>query len=293
MTEGTDTSTDTTESAGATETTAETTQTTTAGATQATAADWKSSIPEDIRANPSIAKFMASDSLEAFAGTVAKSYVNASQMIGRDKVPLPKTDEDWEGWYEAAGRPKTAAEYELSVPDGVPEGIYENDKADLFKEQAHKAGLNGRQAQELHDWFVSTTSEEMARSADEGRAKMEAAEAALKSEWGRAYDQKLAAAKKAAIDYGGEGLAQWLESSGQGNNPHFVKAFARVAEATKGDDALVGTGQDMAQTPAQIDAEIGEYRARHAEALNEKVHPGHKAAVAGLSALYNKRHPEG
>jgi hypothetical protein len=46
---------------------------------------WREHLPEDIRAEPSLANVRDLPGL-------AKSYVNAQRMIGRDKIVLPKDD---------------------------------------------------------------------------------------------------------------------------------------------------------------------------------------------------------
>jgi hypothetical protein len=56
--------------------------------------------------------------MQEFTNTVAKSYVSASQMIGRDKVPIPKEGEDWSDFYKAAGRPDDPNGYEFKPPAG-------------------------------------------------------------------------------------------------------------------------------------------------------------------------------
>ena len=53
--------------------------------------DWRSQIPEDIAGHRSLEHIQD-------VGALAKSYVNAQQMIGADKLAIPgkyATDEDW------------------------------------------------------------------------------------------------------------------------------------------------------------------------------------------------------
>ena len=47
-----------------------------------TTASWKDSISEEYRVDPNIEKFTEIDAL-------AKSYINATKMIGQDKVVIP------------------------------------------------------------------------------------------------------------------------------------------------------------------------------------------------------------
>ena len=75
-------------------TTTETVQPTTPTTTPAAqpTSSWKDSISEDYRNDPSIEKFTEIDAL-------AKSYINATKMIGQDKIVIPtknSTEETWE-----------------------------------------------------------------------------------------------------------------------------------------------------------------------------------------------------
>ena len=59
--------------------------------TQPVAKTWKEAISEEFRNDPNIEKFTEIDAL-------AKSYINATQMIGKDKVAVPNknsTDDQW------------------------------------------------------------------------------------------------------------------------------------------------------------------------------------------------------
>ena len=59
---------------------------------QAQEQDWRLAMSEEFRTNPSIEKFTTIDGL-------AKSYLNAESMIGRDKIPMPQTDDEWADTY--------------------------------------------------------------------------------------------------------------------------------------------------------------------------------------------------
>ena len=45
--------------------------------------DWRSSLSEDLQKNPNLEKYSSVESL-------AKAYINASSMLGRDKLTVPK-----------------------------------------------------------------------------------------------------------------------------------------------------------------------------------------------------------
>jgi hypothetical protein len=211
-------------------------------------ASWRDSLPEDIRDNPNIQKYSSVESL-------AKAYVNASSMLGRDKLVMPKSDEEWGDFYDKIGRPQDYQGYEfekVDLPEGTP---VDEEMMETFKKVAHESGLTAKQANDLQKWYMSNMGdqfENMVRSAEDEMAN---AQTSLRKEWGNAYDQKMNQAMRAVREFGGDQLVAELDSSGFGNNPELIKAFAQAGEKIMGDVNLEG-GNEGARTPANIKAEI-------------------------------------
>ncbi len=88
---------------------------------------------------------------------VVDSFVSLEAKLGRS-VTLPGKDatpDDWQKVYDRLGRPKTADSYEFNLPEGLPETMpYDEGLAVEFKNWAHEAGLNGKQADFMHGKFV-------------------------------------------------------------------------------------------------------------------------------------------
>lgn len=216
---------------------------------EAAPSDWREALPEDIRGNENLAKF---ESLEG----LAKSYINAQQMIGRDKIPMPKSDEEWQDVYNRLGRPESAEGYEFEDVE-VPEDFPIDDEAlKQFKEVAHQNGLTAKQANELQKWYFQQNVGNFENMVTAVQQEMDEAQANLRKEWGNAYDQKLATAMRAVREFGGDDLVRTLEESGLGNNVALVKTFAEIGSKISGDVSIEGDGVDGARTPAQLKAEI-------------------------------------
>jgi hypothetical protein len=191
------------------------------------------------------------------------SYRNLEKLMGADKagrtVMLPaKWDDPKEvaAFHEKIGVPKDPTGYKL--PDGA-----DPEMAKWAPNVFHKAGLTPRQAEALTaEWnsMVGGRAEAM-------KAQMEAKAAedlsALKSEWGAAYNDKLARAKSAAKALGvSEEIADKLETAlGTGG---LLKFFAGLGEKMGEDTAVDGKGQGSfsgAKTPEAARAEIATLRA--------------------------------
>ena len=130
-----------------TETTQPTATPTTVAKTDTPVSSWKDSISEEFRKDPSIEKFTEIDAL-------AKSYINATRMIGQDKIVIPtknSTQEAWDEAYAKLGRPETADKYNFDVKsDVVP---MDESAIKSFAEQSHKLGLNNKQAEGILDFY--------------------------------------------------------------------------------------------------------------------------------------------
>jgi len=99
--------------------------------------DWKESLPEDLKNDPSLLTVKDVPGL-------AKSYIHAQKMIGADKIALPgknASEEEWDAVYNRLGKPEEAKAYEEDFGDlPIPEENVKN-----FKDAAHKLGLNQTQ----------------------------------------------------------------------------------------------------------------------------------------------------
>lgn len=256
--------------------------------TKTSGGDWRSALPEDIRDNPSFAKFNDVTSL-------ASSYVNLQSHLGRDKIAKPVTDSDWDDVYEFLGRPESADKYEIELPKGLPDEIasqFNDEKLSLFKQEAHKLGLNAEQVKRLVAWQAGNMSKQHEAYKGIIDQSMEQGESALRQEWGRAYDQNLGFARKAFVEYGGDALAAKMESSGLGNDPDVLKAFANIAKTTMADKDLAGpsSGTRMALTPEEARSEASTIMSH--PAYTDKRHPEHNSMVKKVQGLFAQAHPE-
>lgn len=89
------------------------------------------------------------------AKAVAKLAHEQAKMLG-NAIRLPSKDatpEEVSAFREKLGVPKTADEYEFTVPKDLPADMpYDGERASAFKAFAHGQGLSKAQAQAMHDW---------------------------------------------------------------------------------------------------------------------------------------------
>ncbi len=246
-------------------------------------ADWKASLPEELKADPSLSP------IKDITGLV-KSYVNAQKLIGGEKVAIPKDESDgqWEVVYNRLGRPESPDKYSLVKPEGLPD--YDEGAEKAFREQAHKLGLSDRQAKGLFEWYGSTAGEKFASASEAQKASLEQGLTALKAEWGQSFADKVAQAQKAVGFYGDDELKGFLNESGLGNHPAMVKLFAKLGSGLK-EDGLRGT-QGTGLAPADAKTQINSILNDRNHPYHDRYKPGHNEAVAEMLKLHEAASPQ-
>jgi hypothetical protein len=260
----------------------ETTQTTTDTPKQETmieqpttvAKSWKETISEEFRNDPNISKFTEIDAL-------AKSYINATRMIGQDKVAIPNensTDDQWQEVYGKLGRPESPDKYKLeAASDVVPldEGAIKQ-----FAENAHQLGLNNKQAQGILEFYKNS----MEGSVQQNQVDMETAQAQaeqeLRKEWGNNYDnniKKAGAVAKANMDANILDM-QLKDGTRLGDHPSIIKGFANIANIMS-EDKLVSTESENVSQAIDYGSEISKIVNDTDGPYWNKGHPDHDKIV--------------
>lgn len=158
---------------------------------------------------------------------LANGYRNLEKLLGGEKVPLPKGADDAEGWsrvYDALGRPKSADEYSLAVPEG---GSPEFAKAAAGK--FHELGLSKTQAEALTTWYNEQAQTQISGMQQAQAAKVEQDMQALRGEWGQAWDENVELGRRAARQFGLDaGKLEALENAfGTGEMLKFMSKIGR------------------------------------------------------------------
>lgn len=242
-------------------------------ATSAAPVGFLDSLPEDLRAEPSLKNFTDPASL-------AKSYVHAQRMIGADKIPLPgksATDDEWRAVYRKLGAPDDPKGYEVKVSDGI---LGDGELAS-FRNAAFEAGLNPRQAERMAKFIDKSMLDARAGYEQRTEEAKYNGEQELRREWGQAFDQQVQLAYKAASTFLGDtDLLDTVElSDGRllGDHPAVVRMFAKLG-AEIGEDKLLGDTTELVMTPADAQRQLSEIT-RQGTPYWDKFHPEHRQYI--------------
>ena len=258
-------------------TTQETKQEVTTSTTQST---WKDSISEEYRKDPNIEKFTEIDAL-------AKSYINATKMIGQDKVAVPtnnSTEEAWNEVYDKLGRPESAEKYSLDAKSKVV-SLDEN-AVKQFAETSHKLGLNNKQAQGLLEFYKQNMEGTAQQAKIDTETAQAQAEQELRSEWGREFDTKVKQASSLAKANMKPEILDMTLSNGTrlGDHPEIIRGFAKIA-GMMAEDKIVSTESESVQSNQSIQDEIDTIINDRASPYWNKSHPNHDKQVQQVYTL--------
>ena len=244
------------------------------------AKSWKETISEEFRNDPNIQKFTEIDAL-------AKSYINATKMIGQDKMVVPNnnfTEDQWSDAYSKMGRPESADKYSLNIKsDVIP---FEETAIKSFQEQAHKLGLNNQQAQGVLDFYKNTTEGSIQQSKVDTETAQAQAQQSLRQEWGREYDANISKAKSLAkANVSPEVLLMELKDGTRvGDHPEIVKGFAKIANLLS-EDKIVSTEAENMDRSTDIQQEIDQIMNDKTGPYWNKSHPNHDKTVQQVYTL--------
>jgi hypothetical protein len=199
---------------------------------------------------------------------LAKDYVHAQKMVGKDKVPLPgeaADDDEWSAFFSQVGKPKTFQDYPYTRPEGVPEEDRTEDKLNAAREKAF--AMNWTQWQ----WKQYMKSEdaraldniETQKAADELEAKK--GHEALDKVWGMKKEDRLNAVSNFLDEHIKEAMGEDFVRGvldKYGRDPMFYRLlWPMVKETLEGEQLIAELSQ---KAPKEAQAELEELMASEA-----------------------------
>jgi len=191
---------------------------------------WKTRIGEDLGKSPSLSKF---PDTEDGLTELSKSYANLEQLLGHEKVPIPKGPDDVEGmkrFNKALGVPDTAEGYTLpdaTLPPGA-EGLTFDKQT--FAQAIHKHGLTPKQAEGLWKDYTELSAGIYQAQTQAFQDSINKTVNALRTEWGDAYGSKVELGQMIISKFAGSQEAGDYLTSTLAKSPHGIKFLATIGE---------------------------------------------------------------
>ncbi len=220
-------------------------------ARKAVAKDWREGI-EDDKLRDFAGRFTTPGDLAKTALEFRQKLSNAVVLPGKDA-----SDDEVAEFRAKLGVPKSPYDYEVELPDDLPDGLVPTDedvaRIESFFQAMHKAGATPATVQTAIDWYYEGLQVAVARANAEVVQARQASEATLRREWGADYDRNLEMAKRAVAEFGGAEFAALLDGFvvdgvAVGDRPEFVSVFAAVGRSMG--ESGIHMGMDGAAQPA-------------------------------------------
>ena len=241
---------------------------------------WKDELPEDIRNSTLIQEAKSFED-------VAKQAVDYQRLNGGSiRIPSEHASDDERSAFNLKltelgmmpkdnfrelVRPEEADKYQYK--DGVDDnlGIVQGDM-DRWKIDAHKLGLSQEQFQEYAADAIGNRKSALLAQ----QATFDAADAALKEEWGdHAFDSKKQQAFNALKRFGGDELMARMEEN---PDPSMLRAFAEIGKEFE------EKGLGDLDTPRVLPESRDDAETKLAEIYSNKDHPFNQRQVVGQKA---------
>lgn len=260
------------------------------GGSSAGSMDWRAGLDETLRADPTLADIKDLNGL-------AKSYVHAQRMIGKDKIAIPTETSDqseWDMFYERLGRPGDG-NYKLDPAGLLPEGVgFEPAALDHFKKIFHANGLNQKQAEGIFKDYMKFVGETHSQNLEGTNQQRQQWVNDVKREFGKAFEERVDLAVRAVETFGGQELMTWLDQTGLGDHPMFVKMFAKIGQQMQESLSAPGQSRGWTMTPDTARQEIARMQ-RDKDFMQSYMTPGstgHAEAVKKMQDLFGFAYPD-
>jgi hypothetical protein len=187
------------------------------------------SIPETYKDRGWVEKIKSPDDLW-------KTLDNAQSLLGKRPAGIPANDappEEWERFYQAAGRPETPDKYELKDPEGIPEGLDITEAKQRALGLMHKSGLTQRQAENLWKEYMGLELEIIKKEGETTAARQAELDKEFDEITKKHFGDNFEETSKAAIDFAASIVPDDLRGV-PGELVDNPKALAYIAALAKG-----------------------------------------------------------
>ena len=212
--------------------------------------------------------------------------MNSDKMISSDKILKPSEsfgDEDWDNHFAAAGW--TKEQIPFSAPEGLPEGIWSDDRANAFSDVFNKLRLTPDQQAGIVEAYNADLSQQVLDLNNNTETASANVKTELLTEKGNAYEQFMHNGNFAVEKGMDDADHKQRVIDKFGKDVDFIKLMGNLG-GTFNESGVIPK-MNMAPTPTDIQGEIDKIYT--SDAYNKQMHPNHKATMATLTRLFAEK----
>lgn len=241
---------------------------------------WLAGVSREWAEDPSLQSVQSLEDL-------AKGYVHAQRLVGKDKVVIPSehaTDEERRQFLHKLGLPNKLEEYGVSRPEESSLGEeFVND----FVSKAYEQGIMPAQAKTMLNWYEEKSAEEQSNHVAMMENQIKTTVEELKADYGQAYDSKINLANKVISDTMDEATLDKMRESGLLSNKEFIQTMVKIGEGLVQEGKFNHEPQaDGRLTPSEAKRKIGEIQGDSSHPYHNRNHPNHEIAVKEVTELF-------
>lgn len=224
---------------------------------------------------------------------LAKSYVNAQNLISGKNVIAHPDAEDADGWntlYNKLGRPENIEGYEFKLPEGSPDhwtGEGYKTYQDAFKQKAYDSGLSKAQAESQWSFVQEQALKGFNSQTQSQQTMINQNIETVKQEFGANLTSAVNKRDALLNKFGGQEAVDFVKQNPVLNSsPVVLKMFNEIAKNFGEDvinEATLNPGGTM--TPSEAQSKVNAMMSDKEGAYKNKKHPDHAMAQKEFSRL--------
>jgi hypothetical protein len=193
---------------------------------------WKEKLGADLKGSPLLQKF--EDTPEGL-GKAFSSHANLEQLLGHEKVPIPKDVNDVEGWNrfsKAMGIPDKAEGYGLpdaNIPKDMAEKGLTLDK-NQFAEVMHAHKVHPSAVKGIWETYQKMNVEAYGKAMEAHKQQLIKTVNQLKSEWGDAYQVNVEMGQTVINKFSADQETNDYLTTVLSQDPRAIKFLAKIGE---------------------------------------------------------------
>lgn len=245
-------------------------------------------VPEWLKGvDPTIATDKSLSAIKDVA-SLAKSYIHAQKMVGRDKVIVPDknaTADDWKNFYHRVGMPQSQDEYKVAF--NADKSNLDSEFVSEIQKVAFENNLLPHQTEALLNFYDKKMAEEVAAETGIVAKTKEATISELKKEWGNKFEYNVTKAVEVLDMFGKDlNMRTYVNETGLGNDPKFIKFLVGISNSLKEDTFSPEFVASATKSKADAQDEIGSIMGNKDHPYFNPSHPNHAKAVSDVNKLY-------
>jgi hypothetical protein len=223
--------------------------------------DFRPHLPENIRAEKTFEKFKGKNAEEVI-GKALTSYYNLEKHAG-SAVRIPDADakpDEIAAFNEKIGVPKDADGYEIKEIKLGDEVIADEAGTAALRKWGHANGFTKKQMGAIVDRYVQQVQIQADAAAQAGKRGLDETVVTLRdgtdgsAGWGSLTGRNIALVQRGVTEFFGPEFKSWLDETGAGNDPRFMRGAFNVFQPMM-EDGLI-KGENLGMHKADAAAEI-------------------------------------